>query len=248
MNTDTHSGVGETSDARFPVWPLRWRALGEFLVVYVVLVAVGLALGFLVSGPLSDTALGRVDTEVAQWWANQRTPDLNGATQSGSALANTFNIIGGVTVLVALMTWWFRRWKDSLSLATALALESVVFLTVSLTVGRERPPVERLDSSPATASFPSGHTGAAFALYLGIVLIIWWRTDKVWVRIGSLIAGLVAAASVALSRMYRGMHYLTDVGAGALLGLACLGAAVVIVQRAIDRRSLEAEEHLEFTT
>lgn len=240
---DTIQESGRTrqdgADALEP-WPLRWRAAGEFVLAYVLLVAVGLAIGFLITGPLSGTWLGRVDTELARWWAGLRTPDLNGASNSGSALANTFNIIGAVTVLVVILTWVWRRWKESLTLGTALLLEALVFLTVSLTVGRDRPPVEQLDASPPTASFPSGHTGAAFAFYLGVALIVWWRTDKVWLKWSALAVGLTAAVTVAISRMYRGMHYLTDVTIGALLGLACLAVASVIVERAIARRRAAA--------
>lgn len=227
------------AESRLEPWPLRWRALGEFALAYLILAGVGLALGFLITGPLSDSWLVRTDTEVARWWATLRSPDLNTASNSGSALANTFNIIGAVTVLVVFLTWVWKRWKESLTLGMALLLEAVVFLTVSLTVGRDRPPVEQLDASPPTASFPSGHTGAAFAFYLGVALIIWWRSDNPVVRALAAIAGLTAAVVVAVSRMYRGMHYLTDVSVGALLGVACLASAALIVERARRRRLQE---------
>jgi undecaprenyl-diphosphatase len=213
--------------------------MGHYLLAFVVLVTVGLVMGLLITGPFADSDLVRLDREIAQWWAEQRTPDLNGPTDTGSALANTFNIIGAVVVLVGLLTWRFKGWRESLTLGTALVLEALVFLVVSTTVGRDRPPVEQLDASPPTASFPSGHTGAAFAFYLGVVLIIWLRTDKPWVKASALLVGLTAAVIVAVSRMYRGMHYLSDVTMGALLGTACLAIAAVIVRRAIDRQNGE---------
>jgi membrane-associated phospholipid phosphatase len=58
-------------------------------------------------------------------------------------------------------------------------------------------------------SFPSGHTGAAFAFF-GVPLFVnrqhgWWA--------------LVAAAAIAWSRLYLNVHHLSDVTAGALVGL-----------------------------
>jgi membrane-associated phospholipid phosphatase len=58
-------------------------------------------------------------------------------------------------------------------------------------------------------SFPSGHTGVAFALF-GVLLFAdrrhgWWA--------------LLAAAAIAWSRVYSNAHYLSDVMVGALLGL-----------------------------
>lgn len=59
-------------------------------------------------------------------------------------------------------------------------------------------------------SFPSGHTCAAFAAASG-----WWRTmPHRWMRI----TGLVLAVLMAASRIYTGVHYPSDVLAGAVIG------------------------------
>ncbi|HEX8582587.1 MAG TPA: phosphatase PAP2 family protein, partial [Acidimicrobiales bacterium] len=87
---------------------------------------------------------------------------------------------------------------------------------------RPRPPVERLDDVAATASFPSGHTAGAVALYgaLAVLAALHLRRAAVrWLVIGVL--ALVPVA-VALSRLYRGMHYPTDVAGGAVVGGAWL--------------------------
>lgn len=235
MATQTGQEI-EKKPSGLPPWPLGWRSLAEFVVAYLVLVAIGLAIGFALKGPLSSTAIGGFDRELSQWFAAQRTASLNESSNIGSGLANTFNVIAAVGVVVVFVTWRLKRWKESLTLATGLALEALTFLTVSLTVGRSRPPVDQLDGSPPTASFPSGHTGAAFAFFLGVALIVYWVSDRRWVRVVAVVVALIAALTVAVSRLYRGMHYLTDVTAGALLGVACLGLSAMIVQWAIDRR------------
>ena len=105
--------------------------------------------------------------------------------------------------------------------------EVTIFVAVTLTVHRLRPAVIRLDKSPPTSSFPSGHTAAAMALYGGLAVLLVciyggnWKTSLVAVLLFCL------PVIVGLSRLYRGMHYPTDVFAGALGG--GLWMALVII-------------------
>lgn len=224
-----------TDSESLPPWPVRGRALAELFGAYLALVAVGLGIGWLLLGPMAGTALLDFDDDVAAWLATNRTPALDELTDLGSALADTFNIVGALVVLMIAFTWSWKRWRESLTLGFALALEALVFLTVSLSIGRDRPPVEQLDISPATASFPSGHTGAAFAFYITLALIVFWNTKKTLPRLGALLGAIILPSSVGVSRLYRGMHYLTDVVIGAGLGIACVAIAAYIVKRAITR-------------
>jgi membrane-associated phospholipid phosphatase len=222
-------------------WPLDWRAGGEMLVAYLVLVGIGFALAWLILETLSGTALTNFDNDAAIWYEAGRSAALDGWTELGSALAGTFNVIGALVVLMAGFVWYWRRWREALTLGLALALEASVFLTVSLTVGRDRPPVEQLDVSPPTASFPSGHTGAAFALYIGLAVIVFWNTDSRLIRAIAVAGAIILPVAVAISRLYRGMHFITDVAAGAVLGILCVVAAIGIVSRAIAREQTGEE-------
>jgi len=73
---------------------------------------------------------------------------------------------------------------------------------------------------PDQFSFPSGHTITSFATATSLALFY-----EAWAA-----PLLVCAASVALSRVVLGMHFLSDVAAGAILG-AALGAAAWVVFR-----------------
>jgi membrane-associated phospholipid phosphatase len=101
-----------------------------------------------------------------------------------------------------------------------------VFLLTGLVIDRERPAVSHLDVAPPTSSFPSGHTGAAVALYGGLAVIVGWRVRRTVLKV-ALIAVLVCLPFlVAAARLYRGMHHPSDVLFGAANGIACLTIAV----------------------
>lgn len=87
-------------------------------------------------------------------------------------------------------------------------------------VARPRPWVDvpglfPLINEPDPNSFPSGHTCAAFAA----ALVFWRALPDTWS--GTKTLALAMAVLMALSRLYVGVHYPTDVLAGALVGAAC---------------------------
>lgn len=69
--------------------------------------------------------------------------------------------------------------------------------------------VQLVIEKPLDFSFPSGHTGAAFA----VVSALYFCKNRGW------IPALVMAVLIAFSRLYLYVHYPTDVLAGALLGM-----------------------------
>ncbi|MDQ3660904.1 MAG: phosphatase PAP2 family protein [Actinomycetota bacterium] len=192
--------------------------VGAGLLLFVVLLLVGLA----ISRYLGDDALGRMDRGLARYLARNRSSGLNQTTEILSYLAETTTVIGlGVLLFVGTRLTW-KRWGDSLLVLAALAGEVVIFLGLTVLVDRNRPMVHRLDVAPPTSSFPSGHMAAAIVLY-GVVAIIASRhlRSRVVVVLLWLLA-IVVPLAVGAARMYRGMHYFTDVVGGGVLGTVWL--------------------------
>jgi undecaprenyl-diphosphatase len=183
----------------------------------VAIVAVWTGVGRLLAHVEAHDALGRADLAVVRWLADHRTAWLNAVTGVLSAMASTKVVvaIGFLLALAAGLTW--RRWREPAMLLITLLGEVAIFLSITALVDRPRPPVVRLDVAPPTSSFPSGHTAASVALYGALAVLASERFHGRSVHWLALVLTFVVPAAVAFSRMYRGMHYPTDVLAGAAM-------------------------------
>src|SRR5436190_8641957 len=242
LSTTSPRAVVADASSTAPWWRASWCVhkpqMAAFVGAYVGLTALFVGLGKLLTGPLNG-AVQPTDDSVAQWFADHRTSALNPLSTVGSGLAETVTkIVATAFVMLALLSVW-RRWLEPLLLATSLILEASVFITVTLLVRRDRPDVPALEHSPVSSSFPSGHVAAAVVYGAGVV-IVFWHTRARWARLLSVLALVGVVVAVALARMYRGMHFLTDVSAGVLLGIASLAISVAIL-----RRTDEAHEALD---
>jgi undecaprenyl-diphosphatase len=216
-------------------WLVRGHEILVLLIVYAAFTAAWFCVGWLLVHPLAGSTIAHMDRFISEWFVRQRTPGLNSLTAVGSFLADTtMKVI--VTFIVALvMLWRWKRWLEPLMVVIPLILEALCFITVTVLVGRPRPNVVRLDGSPVGSSYPSGHMAAAVA-YAAIIVVVFWHTRRVWIRVIAVVAGVGIATAVGLSRMYRGMHYPTDVLFGGLLGGASVVATVIVLRRASERQ------------
>jgi membrane-associated phospholipid phosphatase len=137
---------------------------------------------------------------------------------------------------VAAFVW--RRWREPMLVAVAVAGEVAIFLVVTMLVDRKRPPVPHLDEAPPTSSFPSGHTAATIALWGALAVLASERARSALVRGLFLTLAVVLPVLVASSRMYRGMHFLSDVLGGVLLGGLWLLATVRGIRLGVAHREL----------
>lgn len=140
----------------------------------------------------------------------------------------------GVPVAMALAAWIKDDrdlLKDALYVGTSVASAFVVTYGVKYLVGRDRP-YERypdrvhpysVENSP---SFPSGHTATAFALATSLSI----RYPKWYVIAPS----ALWVCSVGISRMNEGVHYPSDVLAGAAIG-AGFAVANIYINRWLNK-------------
>ncbi|MBO3102176.1 phosphatase PAP2 family protein [Cellulomonas fengjieae] len=201
--------------------PTRKEAWHDFT-RRVLLPAVGLwvvivGIGLLITGPLGNLP---GEAAVNEWFVAQRTETLDAVTAVLSAIGTTEFIIGACVLFVALFWWRTKQWWLALVPPQAIAVQAIIFMTAALVVGRERPEVEKLDESPPTSSFPSGHTGASTAFYVVLAMLAQRIGNPVLRGVVTVVCLLIPLA-VGTARLYRGMHSLSDVIVGLLNGLVC---------------------------
>lgn len=169
---------------------------------------------------MSASSLLRLDDE----WSNRlRLEDRRGMLRTLAALVahsgdSWFWGIGlGVVFLIgdtAAQTWAIR-------IVAAIVALAVVVMGTKLLVRRRRPAGEwgQIYRSTDPHSFPSGHAARAFLIWVLVIAL-----GPAW--LAPLL--MLWAPLVALARVAMGVHYLSDVVAGALLGTA-LGAAMMVL-------------------
>jgi len=198
--------------------------------------------GLLLTHDLRDVRI--FDDDVARWFARRRTDTWDHVTWVGSFIADAYVKIPVTAALSVLFLYLWRRWTEPALLIGALVLEVGIFTLSSFIVDRPRPPIAHLDPIPPTGSFPSGHSAAAVAFYGAIAIIVFWHTRNRVARTIVLVAAFVLPVFVGTSRLYRGMHHLSDVIVGAVIGLVSLWITWLVVRSGPASR-LEPSRHRE---
>jgi len=208
--------------SRSAVWvPL----LAAAVVIYGLMVMIGLLL-------VHDAAPAFVragDVQLSERAFELRTPTLDQLTHFGSMVADTVVALVVTAVAVIALRLWLGRWRESLVLIVAIVGELLIFLAITATVHRDRPSVPHLDPAPPTSSFPSGHTGAAVALYGCLAVIVLRAIRSRWLAVSLAAMFALVPVVVAVSRVYRGMHFPSDVLAGALAAGAWLVVVLIVL-------------------
>jgi len=213
-----------TTSGRRRGWVIALGLAAAAIVVWAVLTGLGLLLTHVfATGPVH-----RADLGVDVWFARHRSPGWTSVLEFGTSMATTQTVIAVAAAAALLLRWRLGRWQESLLVITAVAGEVLLFLAVSAMVPQRRPPVPRLEAAPPTSSYPSGHTAAAVALYGGLGVLALIRAGRPWLRALTTVLFCIPVF-VAISRLYEGEHYPSDVIAGALLAglwLACVFRAL----------------------
>jgi len=157
-----------------------------------------------------------VDAAIRAWFASIHFPALDRVMVAATLVGTA----GGIWILLGFVVAAWKPaaragvWQTLLALGlTGLIVDDVL----KPSLARPRPWVSIADvrviaERPVTYSLPSGHAATAFAGAYGLTRLV-RRRRRGWIW------GL--AVLIAVSRVYVGVHYPSDVLAGAVVGLAC---------------------------
>ncbi len=167
--------------------------------------------------------MSSIDAAVTEWVVKHRVGPLNDAFVALGSVERLGAIWIACALVLGLASRRGVRWTGALVALTALvtfAADSVSFGIKDL-VHRTRPSVAHPEIHPLyvvhSTSFPAGHAATAFA---GATLLTYFAS-RVWPLFMTL------AVAIAFSRIYVGVHYPTDVLAGAAIGVMVAGVACV---------------------
>ena len=185
-------------------------------VAFATMFGCALAVGWILSNMDDGSGIAQWDEAAAEWGARNATDTsttvLNAITQLGAAIP----VLIAMALLGAYHGLHRRDWRPAAYLMIVGVGISLLNNGVKLIVDRERPDIARL-SGHSGSSFPSGHSAFAAACAAAIMLIVArkQRTSTRW--FASLVAVLVAT-SVAATRVLLGVHWVSDVVAGVVVG------------------------------
>jgi undecaprenyl-diphosphatase len=191
--------------------------------------------GFLLWSVLAHSGLTSADLTVATSVAGHRLAWLTAVMQFVTWVGSSFLIIP-LGLAVGGVLWLRRRtWLPLLMMAAAFLGAAGLYDLVKPAVGRARPPAALQVGGPDEGwAFPSGHATQTIAFYgmLAIVLSAWYAPRR---RLLFAVAAALVTIVVGASRVYLGVHWVTDVLGGYALGLTWL-AVVVTILLVIRRR------------
>jgi membrane-associated phospholipid phosphatase len=179
----------------------------------------------------AGASIVHVDNELANTLHANVAPGATTAFEAITTLGSTpvLALVAGAAAAYLLQR---QRVRDATLLVVALVGAQLLTWALKAIFERPRP---TFDDPVATAhwfSFPSGHALSSLALYGALAYVFADRFRSSPARLAGYAVLTLLVAAIGFSRLYLGVHYLTDVLAGYSAGFAWLLLAIALCSRA----------------
>ncbi len=182
---------------------------------------------------LEQDALVRADRALSTLIEGVRNPWFDPLMIAISSLCDA---LVTTAVALSLIAWLVWRRQRALALATGLAIALTAASLPLMKLGLQIPRPNEIATGFDAFSFPSGHTTMAAAVYGLAAWLVAGGFGVAW-RPAIYLAAAVWMSAMALSRVYLGAHWPSDVAAGLCLGLLA-PLTVAALHHGIDRLQL----------
>jgi undecaprenyl-diphosphatase len=184
--------------------------------------------GVVVNQVVSGASLTRLDVRLAQALREVDNPVLTTLMQGVSWLHDPWPVTVYVVILAAVFARK-RMWSWLPALLFAVPCGALLNTAAKNYFQRPRPDFTDLAGTVSSFSFPSGHASSSLLLYglLAAAAVTYLR--KPIYRAIALVCAIAMVLWVCASRVYLGVHYLSDVIAGVLAGAAWLSVCFTVM-------------------
>ncbi len=219
-------------------------ALGIFLVGGIIVAAIGTFLFAELAEHVMTGSTQAFDEAALRWIKDYHSPGLDEAMLEITALGT-----GTVVIMIVCVSGLFlslTHHKYSALLLLVATVGGMLLDTVlKLRFDRPRPHVFTWGTQAAMSSFPSGHAMSATIVYSTVAYLAARLQKRLWARWATMLLAAVIIVMIAMSRIYLGVHYPSDVLAGAIVGLSwaafCM-ATLETIQRFGQRHAPEIKK------
>ena len=141
-------------------------------------------------------------------------------------LGNWQAIVGLGIVMLAIL-WSMKKKREAVFFATAVISGEIIKEILKFIFHKERPDISLALIQENGFSFPSGHAFMSVIFYGMICYFIYQACKNKWQKIILLITTTILIFLIGYSRIYFGVHWISDVLAGWLIGGAVLAFFIV---------------------
>lgn len=220
-------------------------ALGIFLVGGIIVAAIGTFLFAELAEHVMAGGTQAFDEAALRWIGSHHSPALDDAMLEITALGTSTVVIMIVGVAGLFLSLTKHKYSALLLLVATIG-GSLLDTVLKIQFGRPRPHVFTWGTHAAMSSFPSGHAMSATIVYSTVAYLAARLQKRTWARWATMLLAAVIIVMIGISRMYLGVHYPSDVLAGAIVGLSwaafCM-ATLEAIQRFGQRHAPEVKEH-----
>ena len=206
------------------------RLLSPPVIIGFLLVAAVAVAGRFITSPLS------IDTTVWSDFVVSRSPAMNSFMTGASWLFDPKRAVVVALVVAGAVWWFFKKVMNALYILCSVVFSAANSFIIKHVYERPRPEEALRLITEDGYSFPSGHATVVTALFVSLVLVL--TTTRMGRRLRYLLwaAALTFIVFICVTRLYLGVHWVTDVIGGFSVGL---GSSMILAPFMIGPNALK---------